>query len=57
MVVDVTGGIDIVDLGQVIFQTALEEAQKARPNGPPLSYIYCSGMFNLTPTENPFSRT
>lgn len=42
-VVDVSGGEDEEELGPTIFQATMEESNKARANGPPLSYIYCSG--------------
>lgn len=42
MVVDVSGGTDVAELGPLILQTTIEEAQKARPTGPPLTYIYCA---------------
>ncbi|KAK9900076.1 NAD(P)-binding protein [Cystobasidium minutum MCA 4210] len=44
-VVDVSGGEDEEELGPTIFQATMEESNKARANGPPLSYIYCSGSW------------
>lgn len=45
MVIDCVGGNDISKICATIFDVVLEEARKSRPNGPPLSYIYCSGTW------------
>lgn len=45
MVIDCVGGNDISKLCASIFDAVLEEAKVSRPNGPPLSYIYCSGTW------------
>ena len=42
VVIDAVGGSDIVKAGHSILDTVIIEAKKARPRGPPLSYIYCS---------------
>ena len=43
VVIDTVGGNSIAEIGHTILDTAIAEAKKARPDGPPLSYIYCSG--------------
>lgn len=43
MVIDAVGGDQIANIGHLILDTSIEQAKKARPQGPPLSYIYCSG--------------
>lgn len=43
VVIDAVGGDKIANIGHLILDTAIEQAKKARPQGPPLSYIYCSG--------------
>lgn len=43
VVIDAVGGDQIANIGHLILDTTIAEAKKARPQGPPLSYIYCSG--------------
>lgn len=44
-VVECLGGDDLRDQGLRILEVVVEEAKKHRPNGPPLSYCYCSGTW------------
>lgn len=34
VVIDVAGGADVAEIGPTILRTTIEEAAKARPNGP-----------------------
>ncbi|KAG8908767.1 hypothetical protein FRB99_003005 [Tulasnella sp. 403] len=45
VVIDAVGGGDLQKCADTILDTVVEEARKARPEGPPLSYIYCSGTW------------
>jgi hypothetical protein len=45
VIIDAIGGDKIADIGHLILDTTIEQAKKARPQGPPLSYIYCSGTW------------
>lgn len=43
--IDCVGGEVISSVAHQILDTVIEEAAKHRPQGPPLSYIYCSGTW------------
>lgn len=45
VVIDAVGGNDIYKVGHTILDASISAAGKARPHGPPLSYIYCSGTW------------
>lgn len=44
VVIDAVGGPEIAKVGHVILDASIKQAKASRPQGPPLSYIYCSGM-------------
>lgn len=45
VVIDAVGGDSISKVGHAILDACLTVAPRSRPNGPPLSYIYCSGTW------------
>jgi len=45
VVIDTVGGDTLYKVGHTILDTCISESAKARPHGPPLAYIYCSGTW------------
>lgn len=68
VVIDCVGGEVITTVPYSILDAVIDEAAKARPDGPPLSYIYCSGTWvhgsdkserksDMTPLNDPLPLT